>query len=406
VFAAAVLAALLFRLALPPALRASTASDYDDFSGPVAERIAAGLGPTLASGVPATQYPPGYPLFLAASFALARVAGVPDAAGALALGIAAFGAVAVLLLGLARRLWSPRVALLAPLVWTTYPLALWLTKQPGSELPFVALLLAGVWLAWRAFDADSGGVFAAVAAGLVLGGAMLVRPIGIGVAPVLAGTLVALRRGRRASAAWLAAALVLANVAAVLPWEAWVLARSGRVVLLSTGGLPSLRDGLAFDAGSKAYRTPVALPAPARAVMDDLAPRVTAATSVAEIAAAVGEACRSRPLGVAALVGAKVARSWYGTDSARHERVLLPLQVVYLALAAWGTAVAWRAGGSTRALAVAVWALVVYFWGMTILVLSIARYMVPAMALLFLLVPGVLAGLTGERARRPSAARG
>jgi 4-amino-4-deoxy-L-arabinose transferase-like glycosyltransferase len=398
-FAAAVVAALVFRLALPSAVRASSASDYDDFYAPVARRILAGLGPSLAPGVPATQYPPGYPLVLAASFACGRLVGASESAAALALGVVASGLVAVLLFRLASRAWGPRAAVVAPLAWTTYPLALWLTKQPGSELPFVVLLLAGLALAWRAFE--GGGVVLAAGAGLVLGGAMLVRPIAIGVPLVVAASAVVVRAARRGRAAALAGVLVCGAAVAVLPWELWVWSRTGEVVLLSTGGLPSMRDGLLFGAGSKVYRGAVDLPPRAAAVMEDLRPGVTAARSVGDVGRAVAAAWRTSPLGTAELVGAKAARSWYATDSARHERLLLPLQLVYLALAAVGAAVAWRTGGASRALAFAVGAIVVYFWAMTTVVLSIVRYMVPAMALLFLLLPGLTVG----RGRHPTSAR-
>ena len=398
-FATAVVAALVFRLALPSSFRASSVSDYDDFYAPVARRIAAGLGPTLAPGVPATQYPPGYPLLLAASFACGRLVGVSESAAALALGVVASGVVAVLLLRLAYRAWGPRAALVAPLAWTTYPLTLWLTKQPGSELPFVVFLLAGLALAWRAFDGRRVGV--AAAAGIVLGGAMLVRPIALGVPVVVAASAVLISGARSARAAALAAVVVCGAAVPVLPWELWVWSRTGEVVLLSTGGLPSMRDGLLFGAGSKAYREAVDLPPRAAAVMEELRPGVTAARSVGDVGRAVAAAWRTRPVGTAELVGAKAARSWYATDSARHERLLLPLQLAYLALAAVGGAVAWRMGGASRALALGVGALVVYFWAMTVVVLSIVRYMVPAMALLFLLLPGLMAG----RARRPTSAR-
>jgi len=391
-----VLAALVFRLALPSSFRTSSVSDYDDFYAPVARRIAAGLGPTLAPGVPAAQYPPGYPLLLAASFACGRLVGVSESAAALALGVVASGAVAVLLLVLAYRAWGPRAALVAPLAWATYPLALWLTKQPGSELPFVVLLLGGLALAWRALDDRR--IALAAGAGLVLGGAMLVRPIGVGV-PLVVAAAAPFVRGARAAA--LAAVVMCGAVVAVLPWEVWVWSRTGDVILLSTGGLPSMRDGLLFGAGSKAYRDAVDLPPRAAAVMEELRPGVTAARSVGDVGRSVAAAWRTRPLGTAELVGAKAARSWYATDSARHERVLLPLQLAYLALAALGGAVAWRMGGASRALALGVAAVVVYFWAMTVLVLSIVRYMVPAMALLFLLLPGLMGG----RARRPTSAR-
>ena len=391
-------AALVFRLALPSSLRASSVSDYDDFYAPVARRIAAGLGPTLAPDVPATQYPPGYPVLLAASFACGRVLGVSESAAALALGVVASGVVAVLLLQLARRAWGPRAAVLAPLAWTTYPLALWLSKQPGSELPFVVLLLAGLALAWRAFDAR--GFALAAGAGIVLGGAMLVRPIAIAVPVVVAASAMLVGGVSRVRTGALGAVLVCGAAIAVLPWELWVWSRTGQVVLLSTGGLPSMRDGLLFGAGSKAYRDAVDLPPRAAAVLEDLRPRVTAARSVGEVGRAVAAAWRTRPLGTAELLGAKAARSWYATDSARNERLLLRLQLVYLALAAVGGAVAWRTGGAARAVALGVGALVLYFWAMTVLVLSIVRYMIPAMALLFLLMPGLMAG----RARRPISA--
>jgi hypothetical protein len=161
-----------------------------------------------------------------------------------------------------------------------------------------------------------------------------------------------------------------------------------------------MRDGLLFGAGSKAYRDAVDLPPRAAAVMEELRPGVTAARSVGDVGRSVAAAWRTRPLGTAELVGAKAARSWYATDSARHERVLLPLQLAYLALAALGGAVAWRMGGASRALALGVAAVVVYFWAMTVLVLSIVRYMVPAMALLFLLLPGLMADEHDARLRR------
>ena len=395
-FAAAVVAALVFRLALPSSLLASSVSDYDDFYAPVARRIAAGLGPTLAPGVPATQYPPGYPLLLAASFAAGRLVGVSESTAAVALGVVASGAAAVLLFALASRVWGLRAALVAPLAWTTYPLALWLTKQPGSELPFLVSLLAGLALAWRAVEGRR--VAQAAAAGLVLGGAMLVRPIAIGVPLVVAAAAVSVS-GARAAA--LAAALVCGAAVAVLPWELWVWSRTGDVVLLSTGGLPSMRDGLLFDAGSKAYRDAIDLPPRAAAVMAELRPGVSAARSVGDVGRAVAAAWRTRPLGTAELVGVKAARSWYATDSGRHERPLLWLQVAYVVLAAAGGAGAWWRRGAPRALALGVAALVVYFWAMTIVVLSIVRYMVPAMALLFLLLPGLMVG----RARRPISVR-
>jgi hypothetical protein len=69
---------------------------------------------------------------------------------------------------------------------------------------------------------------------------------------------------------------------------------------------------------------------------------------------------------------------------------LLLLHATYLILSVWASYVAWRAGALQRRLVISVWGIALYFWGMTTLALPIARYMVPAMGLLFLLAPGVL----------------
>ena len=64
------------------------------------------------------------------------------------------------------------------------------------------------------------------------------------------------------------------------------------------------------------------------------------------------------------------------------------IQTAYLVLVLWGSGVAWRRGGITKQLAMSIWFLVLYFWATTILALSILRYMVPVIGLLFILIPG------------------
>jgi hypothetical protein len=82
----------------------------------------------------------------------------------------------------------------------------------------------------------------------------------------------------------------------------------------------------------------------------------------------------------------KLARSWYGTDSQRFEKPTLFIQLAYLALVAWGIWSAWKPGGLDRVFLIGALLIVGYFWGMTFMALSILRYMVPVIALLFVLV--------------------
>jgi hypothetical protein len=95
------------------------------------------------------------------------------------------------------------------------------------------------------------------------------------------------------------------------------------------------------------------------------------------------------PMGVTKLFLLKLARSWYGTDSGRKELPSLIVQLTYMILVAWGGWKAWKRGGVPRLFVLTTFLVMVYFWSMTFLALSIFRYMVPANGLLFVMVAGV-----------------
>jgi lipopolysaccharide export LptBFGC system permease protein LptF len=98
------------------------------------------------------------------------------------------------------------------------------------------------------------------------------------------------------------------------------------------------------------------------------------------------------PMAVFKLFGLKVIRSWYGTDSTRYETVLSLVQVVFLLTVCVGAVKLWQHRSEDVLLLTTVCIFVLYFWGMTMMVLSIVRYMLPAIALLTLLIPGIWAG--------------
>ena len=389
VLVAAGLVPLVFRALLPAGAGVNEASDFRDFYDPVARSVLAGRGLFLAPGAPAVAYPPGYPLVLAAVLRLAHVLGLPEHVGLSALTVASTVAAAGLLHALAARVWGPRRALVAALAWLTYPLVLWLTKQPNSELPFMAALYAGVVLFFAALDAPRLAWLRLLGAGAVLGVAMLIRSIALGTSVLLALAFVALRRDVRPGPRLAGAACIIAgSLAVVAPWVAWVYAETGRVVPLSTGGVPSIRDGLTFASGDKPYRVDVGVGDDVRAAMVRLAARRL--DTLGDVAAAVRVEVRRDPRAAAKLLALKAARSWYGTDSGRWERAIALIQVFYLGLGAWATVAAFRRRGAARRLAIVVCVLVAYFWGMTVIVLSVVRYMVPVVGLVLALLPAVL----------------
>jgi len=98
---------------------------------------------------------------------------------------------------------------------------------------------------------------------------------------------------------------------------------------------------------------------------------------------------QNEPSSVLKLYLLKASRAWYATDSSRFEITVMMIQSVYLVLIIWGTLSAWRSGGNARELAIIVIAVIVYFWMIATAVLSILRYMIPAIGLSMILVPGL-----------------
>ena len=369
-------------------------TDYENFYEPVARRVLEGRGIVYTDGTPAARYPPGYPLTVAAILAAAAQLNVSEAVVFRAAAMAAIGCVALLIYAIARTVWSPGPAIGAALIWITYPAVLWLTAQRSSELVFAVFLyssFAAFWIA-RQHPAHAGRF--ALLAGLFAGAAMLTRPIAIGLGVLLAARLLTGRdesaSGVGASRWRLAGVLMLGTSLVVLPWEVWLYSRTGQIVPLSTNGAASARDGLTFGISAKGFRQGVAVPDDVADVMRNVRAQYRHLHSAGEIGGLLVGELRERPLAVIKLFLIKAGRAWYATDAQRFESPLALLQAFYLALIAWATWVAWRSGPLARRLVVDVWLLVVYFWAMTTLTLSIARYMVPAMGLLFLLTPAIL----------------
>jgi hypothetical protein len=185
--------------------------------------------------------------------------------------------------------------------------------------------------------------------------------------------------------------VLLGNLVAIFPWEAWLYSQTGRIVLLSTVGQDSLADGLTFATFPESYRQMV--PHDVSILLQDIQARHGEMSSFSNVISILVGEFRSRPIAVAKHFAIKAARSWYGTNSGRFEVLLILIQFPYLALLLWGSYKAWRKGGTAKQLTISIWLIVLYFWEMSILGIAMLRYMVPAIGLLIVLIPGILPAL-------------
>jgi 4-amino-4-deoxy-L-arabinose transferase-like glycosyltransferase len=389
VFVAAAGAVLCFRAVLPESATSNENSDFTAFYEPVARNLLEGRGLVLEDGRAALRYPPGYPVIVAGTFVVGRALGVsePQALGALSAISVAVAALCVF--ELASRVWPGQRALVAPAVVATYPLLLWLCKQPSSELPFLALFSAAVLAFWATSEGEKR-YGLALLAGILTGLAMLVRPIAIGAGVLFAVFAWSWGRGRRRPSTLLAGMLLLGNILVVLPWETWVFARTGRVILLSTGGVASVRDGLAFAGLRKAGRAPLKAPRDVAELTAEIERHYEELRRLRDIGSLLAREVAERPIAVGKLLAWKAVRVWYATDSRRYEAAVALLQIPYLALLAWSGHRARAQGAEPARLVSLLVGCCVLFWAMAFVSLSIVRYVVPAVVLSFAIVPASL----------------
>lgn len=387
VFCLSLIVTLIFWAIIPASFFETGSTDYSCCYSVIARDLVAGRGVDFSIGNPGL----GFPILIALVLLVVSPLGIPLDSAMMIVSLISMGMISTLVFMLARLVWSPSRALVAALVWMTYPFGLWLTKQPNSEIPFLVCLYAGLYLVGHGVLTQPQRQSNFFVAGILFGLAMLIRPVAIGVGLLIGLALLLVSRAK--SIRWRATALLVllcGNLMLLLPWQVWLYSQTGETVFASSFGISTIRGGLTFGIEHNNYRQPLDLPADVVALMQDASTARDQLRSMSEIAQFLGRELREHPQAVIKLGIIKAVRSWYGTDSQRFEQLTLFIQSIYLVLAIGGIGLVWRNHPAARPVLFIFGLVILYFWGMAILVLPILRIMVPAMGLLFVFLPALL----------------
>jgi len=274
-----------------------------------------------------------------------------------------------------------------------FPLTLWLTKQPNSEIFFMVFFYGALVIFWMILKERLMNPYLFGFIGMLLGVSMLIRAIGIGLGVLLSILFwVLIGDVKKTIKCQMVLMLLLGNLLVVIPWEAYVYSHTGNVIMLSGGGPERVKAGILLSIGKRGEYRGVFLPSDVREFIRQLETKRLEMTSLLNIGAILSQELISEPFVGMKFLAIKLTRGWYGTDSRNFEMAILLLQVPFLTLILWSSFLAWKQGVWERKFVIFVWVLVLYFWCMTTIVMSLVRFMVPAMALLFLLLP-----VAGER---------
>lgn len=383
IFLTSLIASWLFLVLLRnvgPSQQLVPGTDYLTFYEPVANNILQGKGVTIG-GELGLRYPPGYPVILAIIFGLSHLLGI-DKLGLIVVFnvLMAAGATCFLFL-IVNSIFNKKIALISSFLWLSYPFWLWFLKNPNTEVPFILLLYSGVWLYLSAIKKERIGLI--FLSGIILGLASLIRPIAFLLPFLLAISVFYLLKESARSQRFIAALIFLiGSIMAVLPWEGYVLAKTGQIIPLSGSGPTAIVDGLTFAVkpgagGDQAVFSNDIMVLMERAKTENL-------TSLSEISRFLFQEFTKRPLALMKLIGWKMVRSWYATSQMWWETKILLLQLIYLIPGLFGIFYLVRKCKDKIREIIFLLSIVFYFWLMTVLALSILRYMVPAMGIVMI----------------------
>jgi F0F1-type ATP synthase membrane subunit c/vacuolar-type H+-ATPase subunit K len=376
---------IVAELVMPEDLRQASSSDYDNYYLPAAQNLVTGKGLTI-NGELINRYPPGYPILITLNILSASFLRLELKLIQLLFSSLFLAGSAIVVLSISKIIYGkPWLALIVSLIFVTYPFYIWIALGPNSETPFIFFMYLGVFLFLKREISQWYCFFA----GLAIGLAMLIRPIGIGLGIILALFIILSQNQNLRVRVLLATYLLTGNLVVILPWLIYVYQLTGQLIPISSNASITLLDGLTFAISKTHYRNQVLLPNNIIHLMRSIQMESAALHSTGDVFRLILADFWKNPLAMSFLFLIKAGRSWYATDSGQLESLILLLQVPYLLLSTLAFYCCLKMGGKLAQHAKVVGSLVLYFWVMTILALSIFRYMMPVMGLLFTLWPSI-----------------
>ncbi len=325
--------------------------------------------------------PPGYPIILTGIFSLSWLLGIDKLLLITVFNLfMAAGATCFLFL-ITELIFKKKIALFASFLWMSYPFSAWLTKNFQTEVPFILFLYAGIWLYLFALKKRHFGFI--FLSGVILGFAILIRPIGFFL-PVLFALMIffLLREIPKKTQLVLALLFLTGSLLIIFSWEMQVFFETGRLVFLDARGYHNFNVGLTYVLRNTAGEGWPSIPGDVLMLMKQI--KTAELNTASDIFNFFIGKLTNNPVPVFKLLGLKTVRAWYATSQMWFEKRILAVQLFYLISAFAGIIYAFKKYKDKIKSIIFLLSIVFCFWGITFLALSIMRYMVPAMGVVII----------------------
>ena len=320
---------------------------------------------------------------------------------------------AILILMISQLIWEKQDAMWVPYVWITYPFSLWFINQPYSEVPYFVASFFTVYMFLLSYRRNSRRYWIyGLIVGLLSAVGMMIKPVGMGVPVIVVLLVMILHRERsRQERTKFSIAVVSGVLVLVIPWFAFVYTNSGKVLFLTDSIVlrNSLINGVTFVTRGEEYREKLTLHPRVERFMktielelksteDKMLQEKTVTGSqlrdqieVGHVLDVIIKVSLENPLDALYLLGTKVVRSWYGTDSHKLEDYAIGIQLVYISMISLSLIRIIKKSLVHKEILFIVLALIFYYWTMSVLFEPLVRYLIPALGLLLVLLPGLWA---------------
>lgn len=276
-----------------------------------------------------------------------------------------------------RELWRRNVGIVSALLLGLYPffLVLTATKYAWNVMPFFIFIFYGfLALYWETLKSDQWHL--AGFSGFLLGLSTLVWSGAIHLWLIFLIYLLTVGVKKKGLLRIFIIALFFLTgfLIPTLGWSFYVYQQTGKKIFVSSALAPTMIDGLIRHDYSKLRKYPLVESAEAKREMGQL-------NEPKDILLLYQKELISNPVSTIKFFCYKAARPWFGTDAEKHENWILLIQIPYLLTGLWGLILSLRKRVEGAGL---LFAIILYFWAMAFLVLSILRYMIPAMGILII----------------------
>lgn len=382
------ISSLIFYAILPESYKQNESTDYEFYYKPVGENIANGRG-LLENTIHSTyRYTIGFPLLLSGVFKFAYIFHVDQNTAVTLFSILCFSMSALIIFELYSIYLGENLAILSAFIFISYPIILWTIKQPNSETPFIPFLYLSILLLFKLKKESS--LYLYIALGISLGITMLVRPIALFLPLIFSIVIFFNPKIEEIKTKFKMIFITLFSVClTILPWEYYMYSQQNKFILLSTGGSPSIIDGLTFNANLKNYRQKLNMSEDVQQVMINLNNNLNYENTTREVKEMLLVELKRDPVATIKLYVLKLFRCLYATDSHRNEKPIVLIQIFYLLFCSLSLYILAKSQIITKYEILPILVIFIYFWLMSSVVLSILRYTTPMFGIM---VP-VIAGL-------------